>query len=566
MKKSLLLSGLLLSALSAFAVDQPKSIMDAAFQGISPNGRYLASSLYGTVVIYDLVNGVEYTYTQDETGMIAYSEGLGNYVSNTGVVLGSTSSNSDAAYWENGEWHNLSVINPELSNLSNGITPDGSRICGSIGVAPVSTDGDNLMLTPAYWDRNADGTYGEYHLLPAPALDFTGRVPQYITALSISENGKTIAGQIIDCFGGIITPIVYTEDEEGKWSYKTLCDDLINPDHLQFPPVPGPDPKAPNAKSYLSEEELAAYNAAVEEWNRTHQGDYPQYTDFMSEDAKAEYDALFAIYQTEYNEWFAKFEAFQEVYFQILDVAPVFQFNNGIITPDGSQYYTTSSVDDMMTWSTTYTPWSISIPTGEAKAMELEKSMQVSQVIDNNTFLACTEIMLPPMEGFVVTDGVATSVQDFMLSRNPELASWIEENLYHNVETGWDPETGESIFENLCITGVPHASADLTTLTFWNDAYWEYGTITSMGYIANLSPAAGVKDIVVAGDKSVAFDAAGNLSLKGDITELFLFDLSGRCVLSVKAPGESVSCNLPSGVYVVKAMTTEGSFASKIAK
>lgn len=566
MKKTLLLSGLLLGALTTFAANEPKVLIEASFQGISPNGHYAASSIYGNVTIYDLVNGVEFAYTQDETGMISYSEGLGNYVSNNGIVLGSTSANLNAAYWENGEWHDLSVINTGLSNMSNGITPDGSRICGSIGVNPISPDGDNLMLTPVYWDRNEDGTYSNYHLLPAPALDFTGRVPQYITALSISEDGKTIGGQIVDCFGAVITPIVYTEAENGTWSYKTYCEDLINPDNLQFPANPGPSPTAPNAESYMSEEEIAAYNEAKQQWYETFQGPFPQYVDFMSESARAEYEAAMAIFDALNAEWMEKFEAFQNVYFQILDVAPIFEFNNAYLSPDGTQYATSSATDDPMTWSTTFNPWTVSTTTGEAKKYDLGTSAQVSQIIDNNTFLACNGVGLPPMEGYVVTNGEATSIPDFIVSRNPELASWIQENLYHNIETGWDPETGETIFENLCITGVPHASADLTTFTFWNDATWEYGAISAIGYILNLSPAAGVKDIVAAGDKTVAFDAAGNLNVKGDITELFIYDLSGRCVLSVKAPGESVSCNLPSGVYVVKAMTTEGSFASKIAK
>lgn len=569
MKKALLLSGLLAGVLSAGAFEEPTIYADASFQCISPNGRWAASSLDGSVTIYNLETGVKYEYTQDETGLTYYTEGLGNYISNDGVVLGGTTSNSDAAYWQNGEWHQLNVVNPNNSNLSNGITPDGSRICGSVGLNPVSTDGDNLMLTPAYWDRNTDGTYGECHLLPCPELDFTGRVPQYITAISISEDGKTIAGQIQDCNGGIITPIVYIEGEDGEWSYKTLCEDLINPDHVEFPEYPGEGPAAPSQESFMTEDELAAYNEAVNKYYETFEGDYPLMDDYMTPEELAAYNEAMDAFKVVYEEWNARYEAFMELYYKILENAPLFVFNNALITPDGSKYFITNQTEDWSdptAWmpSTINTPCSINIADGVLTKYDFGKSLGVCNVPNNDTFFVFNGVGALPMEGYIVKDGECTPIKDWLGAFSPELKTWIDDNMVHEIEVGYDWENDEFITEECYVTGMVVGSADLKTVAVWNDCPW--GFDDTCGYVFNLGQYSGVKDSVVAAGSSVAFDAAGNLKVAGEVTALHVYDLAGRCVLRAAAPAGTLQCNLPAGVYLVKADTPAGTVTAKIAK
>ena len=190
MKKPLLVTALILSmgCYQAGAIKTPTEYANGAFQSISPSGQYAISDQgYGIIVIHDFTNDKSYVYGEDT---YSYSTGLGNAVSNNGIVLASTTNNTNAAYWSEGKWIDLNVPNPNHSNMANGITPDGSRICGSIGNAAMNPDEDNTMLVPAYWDRQADGSYGECHPLPHPDLDYTGRAPQYITAISISDDGQ----------------------------------------------------------------------------------------------------------------------------------------------------------------------------------------------------------------------------------------------------------------------------------------------------------------------------------------------------------------------------------------
>lgn len=571
MKKALLLSGLLMSGvLVSNAFTAPKEYAGASFQGISPNGRYLASSTYTTVVIYDLQTGQEYEYIGDDI-TTSYSEGLGNYVSDTGVVLGSTRTNSDAAYWENGEWHQLAVPDEKKVNLSQGITPDGSRICGNVGVAAISIEGDNLMQIPVYWDRLDDGTYGEYHLLPHPDLDFTGRVPQYVTAISISADGKTIVGQVVDCAGMFCIPIVYQQDDSGNWSYNVM-NDLVNPDHLTFPEFPGDGPIAPAKESYMTPEEKAAYQAAYDAYvNSGYDVSlYPEEDNYLSDEGKAAYEAAMAAYETESAAWDEAYGRFMSVYYSLQETSPVLEQNAMRISPDGKTAYATKEEEDNsdpMAWFPTvvYKPMVIDIAEGTAEALDFGKSLMAVSVPTDGVILAGTGIGSTPMEGYIIANGTCTSLLDYLAGFSTELKAWMDEHLTHEAVIGYDPETYDPIYGNLTFTGNAVASADLKTFAFWNDCQW--GNDYAYGYVVDLRQFDGIDSAAaeLAG-VSVGFDAAGNLAVTGDVDTLSLYDLSGRCVFTATSPRGTVACGLASGVYLVRATTAAGVYSTKLAK
>ncbi|MGM9859621.1 MAG: hypothetical protein ACI31C_02575, partial [Muribaculaceae bacterium] len=228
MKKSLLVIAMMAAGVAAQAqFVEPLAMPGYSWQGISPDGKYVVSELNGTLSIINLETYEEFLYEEDWSTGASYSGGLGNYLSATGIILGSTTSDGNACYWKDGEWFELYSEGTTDCNLANGITPDGSRICGSVSQAPFSVDAKVIMQVPCYWDATEDG-YGEYHVLPHPETDFSGRIPQYITALYISEDGKTIAGQVRDYTGFCVYPILYTQNADGEWSYslpniETFC-------------------------------------------------------------------------------------------------------------------------------------------------------------------------------------------------------------------------------------------------------------------------------------------------------------------------------------------------------
>lgn len=569
MIKSLLLtSALMLGVFSAYAFVEPKTYENVTFQGISPNGNIIASECNGNYNIFDLANGKEYSY--NTTGEDPYyTSGLGNIVSNNGIVLASTRSICDAAYWENGEWKQLDAEGAVSNSFANGITPDGARICGSLGIAESSIEESNMMLVPVYWDRNADGTYGKYTILPHPDRDLFGSVPQSVTANYISDDGKTIAGQVVDGTGFINMPIVYRQDNEGKWSYKLLLEDSFIPEGMVLPEDPGEAPACPLETDYMTPEEIAAYDEAYQAYiDSNYSNPYPEYKDFMTDEEIAAYEAAYAEYQPLFEEWSKKSDAYYEAFEAIINAAPMFETNFVFLTPDGKTYLSSvKSADDSNPWAPSFfTPWAINIEDGSVSKFETGgKSMMISSVPNSKYCFATSGINTVPIVSYILSlaDGSVTSVENYLSSLSPELAEWIDINLRHEVEIpNW--ETEESTFESLLYTGIARASADMSTLAIWDDGSW--GSWICGGVIFDLSQYSGISAPSVTDNANIWIDNDGNLIVDGDVTNVDVYDLNGRRVLSTNKSG-STPCLLAKGIYIVKATTADGnSFTAKIVR
>ncbi|MGN0223255.1 MAG: T9SS type A sorting domain-containing protein [Muribaculaceae bacterium] len=561
MKKVLLLSLGLAATLAANAYTEPTEYPDYSWQGVAPNGSLAVSEFYGAMTIVDLTTGVEYYY-EDPDYIVTYSGGIGNYVSNTGIVVGSI---ANASYWQNGEWHELSGPETVDGHMANGITPDGSRICGGVMMEAMSTEAEGIMLLPCYWDATADG-YGEYHILPHPSLDFSGRVPQYITAIAISDDGKTIVGQVRDYTGFVHQPIVYTEGADGEWSYKLLAEEVFHPEGVELPEWPGESPYRPQYTDYMTEEEAAAYQEALNNyWYGG--GDKPEASDYMTAEAYEAYLAAEATYQALYEEWAPLYDAYQDAFYELFALLPSYEFNSVFVTPDGKKYVTSGSVEmeveDSWWPVSVYYPAIGDIATGEMTHVDNNGvSMSVCDVPNNDVIFLCNGIWdLVPL-GWIYKDGVITPVEDWLATESEEMADWIENNLWHEIITGYefDEETGEYIVDEngnpipttidaLC-TGICIANRDLSTVAMWANDGWS-GYYYTAAYIFSLENL-GVKDVVTVGNNTITFDQEGNMVVDGDIQAVTVYDLQGRQVLNSNANG-SVANNLPAGIYVVRA-------------
>ncbi len=101
MKKSLLL--FLSAATTAMAVSgaelkEPSFYSNTAIQNVSPNGKWAASEVYGTVVLFNLDTGEQTVFEAGDMGTPYYTLGLGNTLSDNGILVCSTETNSDATY------------------------------------------------------------------------------------------------------------------------------------------------------------------------------------------------------------------------------------------------------------------------------------------------------------------------------------------------------------------------------------------------------------------------------------------------------------------------------------
>lgn len=570
MKKSLLFCLAAATGITTAFAAEPTLYPGYSFNQISANGRVAASEVFGMVTIYDLTTGSFTSFGPTEESYDEYSLGLGNCFNADGtILLGSTTGACDAAYYQNGEWHQLDVPDPDMTNLSNGITPNGSRICGSVGLSPMTIDEDVLMQVPAYWDRNKDGGYGEYHILPHPDKDFFGEKPQYVTAISISKDGKTIVGQMVFSSGGMTVPVVYQEDEKGEWSYTLPTKELFNPAGLEPVEYPGDGFAGPSQEQFMSEEEIEAYYAALEEYyaNWPPTTDYPEYENFMSDEEKDAYKEAYDKYKEAYDAWQEKSDAYWEYYDGVLNSSPNFVFNNALISTDGKYVVTTLSkpdpnADPLAGRNTDiYTPCSIDIATGTLTPANTDLSLLASGVADNGVILAANTIGSKPMTGYIIKNGEIQTIQEYIASINPAYGEWIVKNMTHEVVVGYDEgydEDYDEIIEEVVYTGIPVATPDMSVISIWNDRSWDYSyEYFAESVVFDMNATTGISTIA-ASNKNLSV-ANGQLIIPAGFASVEIFNVSGACVKNFSGAEGAVKLNLGNGAYIAKGTRIDGS-------
>lgn len=477
--KKLLLLALGATSFSALAAVTPVTLDNMMWNKMSANGQYAVSEIYGNLSIYNVNTKQQVDFFADDKGHY-YSVGLGNAVSNDGIVVATTSEQLKPQYWDGSKWVLLSydTEKDDASHMANGITPDGSRICGSLGLSPMTLE-EQIMLVPAYWDRNSDGSYGEYKTLPHPDTDWTGRVPQYITALSISDDAKTIVGEVVDYSGFVHDPIVYKQAADGSWSYSLPLHELLNPENVQFPEWPGDSPAQPKPEDFMSEEEQTAYQTAYDAWMAGgFVGDMPEATDYMTPEEVTAYNTAVAEYNLAYNEWSVKYNAFTDVFFPLLEKAPQIVFNATLINPEGTHIYPIVSVTypnpDPNAWERFLqkdTTWDVDLASNNIVKYEGESSVSAT-CITSDCILASSGLQAFPSQSFVLKDGEITSMYDYLLARDPELKEWMETNLIHSIEQ-YDPVSDDIISVEMTITGMAFASRDMKVLGLTMVNVWD---------------------------------------------------------------------------------------------
>lgn len=466
------------------SLPQPILVKDFPAAAISPDGKMIAGSLYGTVKIYNINDCTTKVFESEDD---PFTLGLGNSLSATGVAL-ICYSDTVASYYENGEIKKLSVPQGRgLWHSANGITPDAKRICGNVGTMGLTTD-DAMMNAPAYWERQPDGTYGTYNILPHPTVDFTGRVPQYCSALWISEDGRTIAGQLTDWSGYLQMPIIYRQNDANEWTYELLHPELFNPDNVVFPEWPGNSPKAPEVESFMSAAEKEAYDTDYADWEAAgfDYSMWPDPMDYLSDEEKAAYDAAEKEYNSLQDAWNAKSAAFDEVFIPLLDKTPAFVFNSYTMQPDGShvayadQFTPPVEGDpydpEFEMPETEYSSWAFATNGSDDFTKYSTANANPTCYAADGTLFTANEINLPG-EAYVVVDGKEISVYDWLKTSHPEYAEWMDKNLRHTFES-MDWLTGETTtYDNVLITGAAYVTPDMGTLILSMNNTWDYNEL-----------------------------------------------------------------------------------------
>lgn len=568
MKKSLLtLSAALCAGLTATAGTQ-ELISDTYAMGISPNGLWGASSFYNVVSVVNLSTGeVNYLDVEGDTGN-------GNNMANNGTLVMSV---QDQAYIVvNGEGREFDPTLTETYTLTwlHGITPDATRIVGSY--SPAQSRGE-MTTFPALWEVDADGYPTKMVELPYPTVDFTGRMPQGCNAIVISADGKTIVGHLVDYLGAYVQPIVYTEGEDGEWSYSLPANELLNPDHLVPPEDPGEYPDWVNPEDFMSEEEAAEYNEAMEEYYATWDEDLrPNPVEYMTEEELEEYNAAVEAYDAAVAEWEAKTPAFNEFMDKIAETATSFIFNDMLLSPDGKTVAAgAQNVEGISFWDRTVSNYTILIDIASGEITKLPDTLSVypNQLLDNGVILGVNGTAMgatPPQAYIKLPDNEDyIPFEQYLAATNTEAYDWVIENLTKTIEL-YDMETWEEYEEDFLFTGIVWMSDDQKTFFGGVQSfYWEEDEDPSeqgcCSYLITDRELGGVSKLPVNGkDIKVSATRGGIINIAGDATGVTVYDLTGRVMFSAPAAA-SVATGLSNGAYIVKVDSANGTKTVKVA-
>lgn len=478
-----------------------------AFDKHSPDGHWLVENYQGSTRILNALTGDEYELA-DADGSEMYSPGLGNSVSNSGRVCGFTMKR--AFLWADGELSDTALPQPSgvgsSFNGAQGFSADGSRIVGALGSKGASLTTDGMMCYPVYWQLTDAGTYA-VHTLPYLAKDFAGGTPQSVIAVCVSDDGRTVAGTLVSWSGRYKFPIVFREGDDGAWTYTLLGrSDVYDESRTDELPALPAEPAEPDYASYMTAEDLAAYEAALEQYQSdldnynngltTTEPTYPVVADYISDAAqKAAYTEAVTQYVSDHQAWEKKWE----VYASALDgitTGATFKQNNLWLSSSG-RYLATSLDHDGIT-----TPGYFDLTEEDPqfhRAATGDEAMLATGVLNDGTLLAAAPVVEMTRSTKVIAPGAApVSFHDYLATRSPAMAQWLADNHTYTVDG-----------EDSIVSGTVHVGQDGDVFVAY---YYDYygGTGSAMSYVIDFTATDGISSVEMS--NTPALDGVYDLS------------------------------------------------------
>lgn len=543
MKKLLTLSLVFTGILSAFAVepdnwDGVEVLPNFYCHKVSHDGmQVVGESESGGTAYYNRSTGEAYFYEN-------CSFGRGYVVSNNGWVVGTElldveNQTNRAVIMRGGTITVPDLFKNYVTSNIHSITPDGSRICG------VVNNGSGPQNVPFYCDIDAQGNFGEIQFLPTPEKDFFGSRPQFCTATWITDDGKTIAGQVIDSRGLFSYPIIYTQNEHGIWSYGFPSQSLFNPEGLEIPAPLGdfdeeyPDAVYPEVEKYISADKLSAWEDALSEWSRNDYAEelnpYDHLSDYMTAEKYEEYFEAEVYYQACMDEFNILNEQYWEKMIELADESVLFVRNAMALSPDGKWLTASGEVlrTDLIEGQDAdyyYDPYIFNLQTGENKNIGIENlDLVANQVTSDGTVICATPAayILPPSSYiYQPKKGEMIPIYNYVDEVSHEDGWWMDTYLSGEIQTG------ETTFQRATVTGLVAASDDLTSIcggvlysALGNDMYF-------ITYMMKGLPA-GIESLIPEVEKEI----------------YRVYNLQGVKVMESRTP-DSLE-NLPKGLYIL---------------
>ncbi len=555
----LISSAMMLSGAAMLQAAEPIVIDDFYSMEMSRNGKYMVSQIYELNTFYNIETG-------ETIDMEDMSVGNGNAITGNGIVVGSLQVSDLPAIFIDGKvTYPMDILEKYGTCMLNGVTFDGTRVCGILLNPEAGGDilsDDFQMYLPVVMKMDEKGNLSEPVILPHPAKDFTDRVPQYSSATWISDDGKTIVGNMIDYSGSLLTPIVFKEDEKGEWSYSLPAESLLNPDHVVIPEYPGEfELEEPNPTDYMTPDMAAEYEEDMAAWaaGGYHEEMYPDYLDYMDEEEAEKYTAAFNAYKEAMDEYNEKLYKFLDVFGEVQGASTGFLQNGFTMNAEGTKMAAAAVNVVEGDWYPVevYSTYLIDLTTGELTHIESEFTNLIPNSFAANGALLLSTPAEDTAQSYLLLPGESTYTPliDYVASVNPTYAEWMNKNLVGTIEVEGepDPETGWPtwVTEEIVITGHAVMSEDMSVIaggTVTYDEEWNpyYKTYLLTDVLSGVSQS-------IADNSSVKAYKGGRISVEGEAADIAVYDLSGRLVFNAADVKGTVETRLADGIYVVKA-------------
>ena len=305
-----------------------------------------------------------------------------------------------------------------------------------------------------------------------------------------------------------------------------------------------------------------AYYQAIDDYNNgvtdEYPENYPNQSDFLDEAGKAAYEAAIEQYNKEINEYWDEYAKYSE----LLDAAITgYSYNWNSVSLSGNGKYAATELTMRST-----TGWGVSkvVPvrmdiTAEGADVLLLKGedMITTSVTDKGTVLAAAPAREYTRSSFVFDDADAqpVTVMDYVARFDDEAADWMNENLRYNVIVyEFDPETYEetsTVVEDSLVTGTVRINAKGNVLSGFLYDMWS-GTYMPLSYVADLGDAVGIHTVGLTSKRPTVMVKGGRVHVDGNVKSVRLYNAEGRTVANTTG-----ALAVP-GCYVVRMEDAEG--------
>lgn len=536
---------------------------------ISENGKYACSANEGVVVLWNTEKDNNTTTFDDQ---YYYCDG----VSNDGMMAGSVGPTGydQPIIFTTGKTIYLPM--PEdwewAYGSARGISSDGKFVCGHLSDASVDIMDNTTAIIPVVWEIDGDNI--TCTILPYAEKDFTGRCPQGYHPLLVSESKNRILGRQIDYsgFGGAI--IVWDRTAPGEpWTYTILGEDLQYKDGPDFPEYPD-EPKIIDYSDYMTEEEIAAYETAYNNWcNNGYVGNAPKREEYITDETrKAQYLEAVEEYNKAAEEYNNKVNEFDNIYYERKSdySLELYSFSGSFNGRYVGCPVTKMEFDDY--------GWPTDVPypcyydiddNCKLTILDDEKyaNFGLSGRISDNGDLAVSKparaTMFDARNSYVITagDNKIVNVYEYLGKTNEgkvNRQTFADGGLEFSW-TGYDMETYEQVeVKDSILVGTLLLSADgknaagfTTDPNTFTITSWALNSFTTTGInTAKVSKAEAVLRSNIIEDGVIEFVA--------DVENAALFDLSGAALYSGKPQGSSIAAPAQEGIYILKAKLKNG--------